>query len=132
MKGRVNHIELHMAKPAETLPFYKELLGYFEWPVMGEWPNMLGMGDHSFSIWLLPSAPEHASTALNRDAAGIGHIGIHVDSKEDVDSFVREFMQPRGIVPQFDTPRAREDFGPTYYQVMFLDPEGLAIEVYHT
>ena len=34
-------------------------------------------------------------------------------------------MQPRGIAPQFETPRARPDFGPSYYQVMFVDPEGL-------
>ena len=31
----------------------------------------------------------------------------------------------------FETPRARPDFSQTYYQVMFVDPEGLAIEVYH-
>jgi catechol 2,3-dioxygenase-like lactoylglutathione lyase family enzyme len=132
MKGRANHIELHMAKPDETLPFYKDLLGYFEWPIMGEWPGGLGMGDNTFSIWFFPTDEAHASTPFTRDGHGIGHFGIHVESKEDVDTFVSEFLRPRGIPAQFDTPRAREDFGPTYYQVMFLDPEGLAIEVYHS
>jgi hypothetical protein len=44
---------------------------------------------------------------------------------------VREFMQPRNIEPQFETPQARPDFRESYYQVMFVDPEGLAVEVFH-
>ena len=61
----------------------------------------------------------------------LNHLGIHVGSKEDVDKFQAEFMQPRGIKAEFETPRPRPDFGGDYYQVMFIDPEGLAIEVFH-
>ena len=39
-------------------------------------------------------------------------------------------MKPKGIAAAFDTPRARADFGGKYYQVMFVDPEGLAVEVF--
>jgi hypothetical protein len=39
-------------------------------------------------------------------------------------------MKPKGIEAQFETPRAREEFSPNYYQVMFVDPEGLAVEVF--
>ena len=39
-------------------------------------------------------------------------------------------VQSNGIEAQFETPRARTDFGPSYYQVMFVDPEGLAVEVF--
>ena len=38
---------------------------------------------------------------------------------------------PRNPSPAQTSSRAREEFSPTYYQVMFLDPEGLAIEVFH-
>jgi len=47
---------------------------------------------------------------------------------------VREYMQPRGIKAEFETPRARPEFNllsGAYYQVMFVDPEGLAVEVFH-
>jgi catechol 2,3-dioxygenase-like lactoylglutathione lyase family enzyme len=132
LKGVANHIELHAAKPEETLPFYKDLLGYFEWPVVAEWPGGLGMGSRQFSLWFFATSDEHKGAPFNRDATGIGHLGIHVDSAADVDRFVEEYLKPRGIATQFDTPRKREDFNPTYYQVMFLDPEGLAIEVYNT
>jgi len=132
VKGRANHVELHIAKPDETIPFYKDLLGYFEWPIMAEWPGGLGMGDNNFSLWFLTTPEEYAKTPFNRDGNGISHFGIHVQSRQDVDTFVTEYLQPHGIRPQFGTPRAREDFGPDYYQVMFVDPEGLAIEVYRS
>jgi hypothetical protein len=34
------------------------------------------------------------------------------------------------MAPEWGTPRVRDDYGGNYYQVMFADPEGLAIEVY--
>jgi catechol 2,3-dioxygenase-like lactoylglutathione lyase family enzyme len=130
MKGLLNHLELHASKPDETIAFYKDMLGYFEWTVIADWPGGLGMSDGNASIWLFPTAEELRSYAFNRDATGLSHIGIHVGSRADVDTFVHDYMQPHGIEPQFETPRARPDFNPTYYQVMFVDPEGLAIEVF--
>jgi catechol-2,3-dioxygenase len=125
------HFELHASKPDETIPFYKDLLSYFEWDVLGEWPGGLGMGDgNQVSLWL--ATPEdHRQHAFDRDATGLSHFAIWVDGREAVDTFVRDYMQPHGIEPQFETPRARGDFGGNYYQVMFVDPEGMAVEVYH-
>jgi catechol 2,3-dioxygenase-like lactoylglutathione lyase family enzyme len=130
MKGTVNHLEIHVSKPDETIPFYKDLLTYFEWQVVSEWPGGLGIGDGTVSLWFFPTPEEHQQPAFERDATGMSHFGIRVESRDDVETFVRDYLGPRGIAPQFDTPRAREDFGPTYYQVMFVDPEGLAIEVF--
>jgi len=130
MRATMNHVELHVSKPDETIPFYKELLGYFEWQVVSEWPGAAGISDGNVSLWFFGTPEAHREHAFNRDATGISHIGLRVGSREDVDRFVSEYLQPHGIEPQFDTPRAREDFGPTYYQVMFVDPEGLAIEVF--
>ncbi|MDA0364954.1 MAG: hypothetical protein O2843_03685 [Chloroflexi bacterium] len=52
VKGKAHHFELHMSKPDETIPFYKDLLGYFEWKVLSEWPGGLGIGE--------PVVPAHA------------------------------------------------------------------------
>jgi catechol 2,3-dioxygenase-like lactoylglutathione lyase family enzyme len=132
VKGTLNHVELHAAQPDVTIPFYKDFLSYFEWNVIAEWPGGLGMGDGHASLWFFPTSDAHKATAFNRDATGIGHIGIHVSSKDDVDAFYNDYMKPKGIQAQFETPRAREDFGGKYYQVMFVDPEGLAVEVFTT
>jgi hypothetical protein len=94
-----------------------------------EGDGMLGIGDGHISLWFLP--PQGEKKAIDRDTGGMNHLGIHVDSAAEVDEFYRDFMQPRGIEAAFDTPRARPEFGASYYQVMFVDPEGLAIEVFH-
>jgi catechol 2,3-dioxygenase-like lactoylglutathione lyase family enzyme len=132
VKGSLNHIELHSADIDATKVFYKEMLGFFDWKVQMEFPGGFGMADgNGTSLWWFATQDPHKATALNRDATGIGHIGIHVDSREDVDAFYNDYMTPKGIEAQFDTPRAREEWG-KYYQVMFVDPEGLAVEVFTT
>ena len=93
-----------------------------------------GVGDGNVSFWFFATQDDHRQHPFDRDATGLNHIGIHVDSKEAVDAFVREYMQPRGIKAEFETPRARPEFNllsGAYYQVMFVDPEGLAVEVFH-
>jgi catechol 2,3-dioxygenase-like lactoylglutathione lyase family enzyme len=130
VRGTFNHIQYNVSKPEATFSFYRDLLAYFEMKTLYDGDGMLGVGDGSVSIWVMPTADETRGEVFNRDANGLNHLGIHVDSKEDVDKFYSEFLKPRGIAPAFETPRARPDFG-DYYQVMFVDPEGLAIEVFH-
>ena len=96
---------------------------------MAEWPGGLGIGDGNVSLWFFPTPDDHRQHDFDRDSTGLSHYGIHVDNKEAVDTFVREYMQPHGIEPQFETPRAR-GLWRKYYQVMFVDPEGLAVEVF--
>jgi catechol 2,3-dioxygenase-like lactoylglutathione lyase family enzyme len=128
VKGTLNHIQYNIVSE-KTKPFYKDLLGYFGMNVLYEDDNMLGVGDGHVSLWFL--APQGDQKPIERDAGGMNHLGIHVDSAAEVDEFQRDFMKPRGIEALFETPRARPEFGGSYYQVMFVDPEGLAIEVFH-
>jgi catechol 2,3-dioxygenase-like lactoylglutathione lyase family enzyme len=130
MKGVANHIELHVANPDATIRFYKDMLGYLEWAPVAEWPGGLGMSDGNVSIWLFTTPDDKRQQSFDRDATGIGHLGFRVGSQSDVDEFASQYMAQHSIQPQFETPRARTDFSPNYYQVMFVDPEGLAIEVF--
>jgi catechol 2,3-dioxygenase-like lactoylglutathione lyase family enzyme len=133
LKGSLNHVEIHAADIDAAKAFYKPLLAYFDWKVMAEFPVGFGMADgNGTSLWWFSTQDAHKAAKFNRDATGIGHVGIHVDSKADVDTFYNEYMKPNGIEAQFETPRARADFGGSYYQVMFVDPEGLAVEVFTT
>jgi len=131
MKGAFNHIQYNIAKSERTLAFFRELLGYFEMANLYDSDGVLGMSDGHLSVWLLPTPEENKADVHNRDGSGLNHLGIHVDSAAAVDRFYSEFMKPHGIEAAFDTPRRRADFSPNYYQVMFVDPEGLAIEVFH-
>lgn len=130
MKGTFNHIEFRTSKAAETFPFYKDLLTHLEWEVVAEWPGAMGLSDGSVSLWFFETIEEHQQAGFNRDAAGVAHFGIHLASRADVEAFTAEYLEPHGIAPILGTPQARDDFGPTYFQVMFEDPEGLLIEVF--
>src|SRR4051794_34675460 len=106
--GTLNHIELRCARPNATIPFYKDFLSYFDWQVIAEFDGGIGMGDGNTSLWFFPPPEENRQHEFDRESTGIRHFGIHVHSKEDVDKFYQQFMQPRGVEAQFETPRARE------------------------
>jgi catechol 2,3-dioxygenase-like lactoylglutathione lyase family enzyme len=130
-KGRLNHIQLNVGGE-QSIQFYRDLLGYFEYKSLLDLGHFCGLSDGSVSVWVgeAPDKPDY-----NRDSIGLNHFGLHVDSSSDVDAFVSEFLQPRGVQPILDSPRHRPDFRPSpgdYYQVLFTDPDGLLIEVYHT
>jgi len=118
-------------KPNRSIPFYKGLFEYFGYKVIFENEGFLGLGNGDHSVWFLKTVPEFASIPYNRDGTGLNHFGIHVESKEDVDKFHKEFMKPRNIKPEFGTPKEGPEFG-TYYQVMFLGPDNIALEVVYT
>jgi catechol 2,3-dioxygenase-like lactoylglutathione lyase family enzyme len=130
VKGSLNHLELHTGNPDATMPFYKDMLSFLGWKVVAEFPAGLGMSDGNASIWWFHTPDDLKTSTFNRDATGISHIGIHLASRADVDEFHTGYMKDHGIEPVLETPRARDDFGPSYYQVMFEDPEGLLIEVF--
>jgi catechol 2,3-dioxygenase-like lactoylglutathione lyase family enzyme len=122
------HFQLNISDPALTIPFYKKLLTYFGYTIIHETDTLLGMGSGVDSFWLMKVGETYLGQHLDRDSVGLNHFAFHVENKADVDKFKVEFMEPNGIKAEFDTPRDRPEFG-VYYQVMFLDPEGLALEV---
>jgi len=126
MKGSFQHVQFNMAN-AGSLQFYKDLMAFLEMKAIVEGEGFAGFSDGHTSFWFFPATAAHP---YHRDGAGMNHLGLAVGSNEDVDRFLREFMQPRGIEAKWETPRFRSEFG-NYYQVMFEDPEGLAIEVFH-
>ncbi len=129
MKGMLQHIQYNAAEESTT-QFYRELAAFFEMDTMYDGGAMLGVTDGAVGFWVLPAFEDHKASVYDRDGAGLNHIGIKVESADDVNAFISDFLQPHGIAPSFDTPKQRADFGATYYQVMFLDPQGLAIEVF--
>lgn len=131
MKGSLKHIQINVSNPSEAIPFYKDLFQYFNYRVIYETDTMIGLGDDHGSIWFMKTEGDAASIPYNRDGNGLNHLAIHVDSKEDVDKFYKEYMQQKNIKPEFDTPRERPEMG-TYYQVMFLGPDNLGLEVVYT
>ncbi|HEY7467189.1 MAG TPA: VOC family protein [Dehalococcoidia bacterium] len=131
MKGTIEHVGINVSGPP-VAAFYQEMLGYFEWNVVAEGEGWSGLTDGHVSMWI---TPPQAESEYNRDAVGLNHLGLHVDTVADVDKFTAEFLKPHGVEPILDSPRVlpgSESRPGIYYQVLFTDPDGQLIEVFHS
>jgi len=130
MKATLGHIQINIQDFERNAELYRKLCNYLEWNIIHDADNFLGamMGTDT-SIWF-SQAPLKENN--NRDSDGLNHIGIHVKSRQDVDTFSLEFMKPNNLKALFETPRAREEMmseGSDYYQVMFELPGAILLEV---
>jgi len=132
MKATFEHVGINTSG-GDATAFHKEMLEFLEFGVVAGGEGWVGLSDGSFSIWITPAQVEEH--AYNRDAVGLNHLGLHVGSVGDVDRFVTEFLKPRGVTPILDSPRVlpgSESRPGIYYQVLFTDPDGQLIEVFHS
>ncbi len=114
----------------ENLPFYRDLLTFLGWDLIGEWPGMIGLGSlGGQSVWFAGQVKEVAN---DYDGPGLNHLAFAAASIADVDEAVA-WLQAHGVPALFETPRHRPEFGrdesSTYYQVMFETPDRILVEI---
>ncbi len=114
----------------ENLPFYRDLLTFLGWDLIGEWPGMIGLGSlGGQSVWFSGQVKEVAN---DYDGPGLNHLAFAAASVADVDEAVA-WLQARGVAALFETPRHRPEFSAdeqsTYYQVMFETPDRILVEI---
>jgi catechol 2,3-dioxygenase-like lactoylglutathione lyase family enzyme len=132
MAATFDHLQFNVGSPETSLPFYKDMLTFLGLEIVAEHEGeLVGASDGHATYYFYRTDEDKRHFPYNRDGTGLNHLALHVQSDAEVDRFISEFMKPRGIEPQWGTPRTRPDYGHPYYQVMFEDPEGLAIEVFH-
>jgi len=129
MRSFVYHIQLNVSDGNISFPFYKNLLTYFDYRVIHEDSTMLGMGSVHTDIWISQTNEGYKSNSFHRKNIGLNHISFGVDSKEAVDTFVYEFLQPNKITPLYDSPREYPEYEKGYYAVYFEDPDRIKLEV---
>jgi catechol 2,3-dioxygenase-like lactoylglutathione lyase family enzyme len=133
MKATFQHVQFNVGDPDGSLPFYRDLFTFLGMKIIVEHPGeLIGASDGATNFYFYRTDEDKRDYVYNRDASGMNHLGLHVETNEDVDRFIEDFLKPHSLEPQWGTPRSRPDYGGQYYQVMFEDPEGLAIEVYHS
>lgn len=131
-KATPGHLVYLIQDFPSNVDFYKDMFDYlgFDTLMSNDMFHAVQSGD--LSLWFMAASD---TTLNNRDAHGLNHLGLHLDSPTAVDEFITDFLNPNGIAPLFDTPRHRPDFAGengTYYQVMFQLPGDLLFEVVHT
>ena len=128
MHAPLGHIQFNVRE--ENLPFYRDLLVFLGWDLIGEWPGMIGLGSvEGQSLWFSGSAKEVHN---DYDGPGMNHLAFAAASVADVDAAV-DYLHGHGVALLFDTPCHRPEFArdaqSTYYQVMFETPDRILLEI---
>ena len=131
LKSKINHLNFLIHNFEENLEIYRKCFDYLGYEKIMDSDGFLAFNNpnDNISIWIMSASTESEN---DRDSNGLNHLGIGVDSKEEVNKFVEEFLKPNNIECLFETPRTRPEFaGETgdYYQVMFQLPGTLLFEV---
>jgi catechol 2,3-dioxygenase-like lactoylglutathione lyase family enzyme len=129
VKASVYHIQLNVVDAGVSVPFYRELLGYFEYRVTHDGRDILGMSNGTTDFWIMQTLAERAATVFHRKNPGLNHVAFRVDSAADVDRFHGEFLTPRGVPILYGGPRDYPEYRPGYHAVFFEDPDRLKLEV---
>ena len=131
MNGFLEHIILNISDPKKSFPFYKDFFDYFGYKIIAQ-----EEGDHiafrkkgTTDFWIVATDAKYLPNKFHRKNVGVNHFAFHISSKEDVDKFVEEFINPRRIETLYETPKAFPQYTPDYYAVFFEDPDRIKLEV---
>ena len=131
--GPPSHLDLNVADPARSLPFYDLVLGALGYrrhdlsADRASWSLALP-GGAVFGIEIRPRREALVRPRHERYAPGIDHLAFHVGSRHDVDRLHRLLVAAGHVVAD---PPAEYDYTPGYYAVAFDDPDGIRLEVVH-
>ena len=128
MQAPLGHIQFNVQEA--NLAFYRDLLLFLGWKLIGEWPGMFGAGSgNGESLWFSGAVKDVSN---DYDGPGMNHLAFAAASIADVDA-AAEYLAAHGVPALFDTPRHRPEFArdahSTYYQVMFESPDRILFEI---
>lgn len=104
----LDHMQFNVR--GENLPFYRDLLTFLGWNLIGEWPGMIGLGSlASQSLWFSGQVKEVAN---DYDGPGLNHLAFAAASIANVDEAVA-WLQARGVAALFETRAIARSFPPT-------------------
>ncbi len=129
MKTSLYHIHLNVSDAKVSLPFYKDLFAYLEYKIIDESSEHVGASNGGTDFWIIETETAYKSNKFHRKNTGINHLAFRLNSKEEIDRFVDEFLKPRGITTLYSTPKVFPEYGGEYYAVFFEDPDRIKLEV---
>jgi catechol 2,3-dioxygenase-like lactoylglutathione lyase family enzyme len=129
VKASVYHLQINVRDAAASLPFYRDLLTYFEYRVVMGGADLLGMSNDTTDFWIMATPAERAAASAHRKNPGLNHVALRVGARADVDRFHDEFLKPRAIPVLYGGPRDYPEYRPGYYAAFFEDPDRLKLEV---
>jgi catechol 2,3-dioxygenase-like lactoylglutathione lyase family enzyme len=131
VKATVYHLQINVGNAGVAVPFWRELLGYFEYRVIAETHDLLSMTNGGTDFWIIRTPAERRARPFHRKHVGLNHVAFRVESRDAVDRFHREFLLSRDVPVLYGGPREYPEYRPGYYAVFFEDPDRLKSEVVH-
>lgn len=128
MKASLGHTGINLSNEKTSFPFWQELLTYLGFELMLDGNHFDASDGHSFLCFSV-TKPDYETPAFHRKHTGLNHIAFTVKSTKDVDDFVKEYLEPRGIPALYGGAKPYPAYADGYYAVYFEDPDRIKIEV---
>ena len=133
----IHHLDLNVSDLDRSARFYDSLLTQIGFHRI----NLSAPGEPPGFDWVAPSdtdrpmtigiyAAKNLGQPHDRHAAGLHHLALRANSRDDVDRLYRMLLQIHAEI--LDPPREYPKYEPGYYAVFFLDPDGLKLEYVFT
>ncbi len=129
MKAYLYHLQINVSDSSRSFSFYKDLLDYLGFKKKYEEGKVVAFSDGKMNIWLEETDEKFRKNNFHRKNTGLNHLAFRVETKEQVDRFHHEFLQPRKIATLYSSPKLFLEYSPTYYAVFFEDPDRIKLEV---
>jgi glyoxylase I family protein len=143
VRGPLSHIDMSVADPDRSIPFYAAFLGAIGYhrfrsdhpEFTGERPKRAAWfiryaGGGIFGLEVRPAKPKSRGNVHDRYAPGLHHMAFHVESRAAVDEVHAQVLAAGGTVldPPADYSH-QQGYTEGYYAVFFADPDGVKLEV---
>jgi catechol 2,3-dioxygenase-like lactoylglutathione lyase family enzyme len=130
MKTTLSHIGINLSNEEKSFSFWQNLLKYLEFDLMLDGNHFDANDGHAF-LCFSTTKPGYRESPFHRKRTGLNHVAFSVSSRQEVDRFIKEYMEPHNISALYGG--AKEyDYTPGYYAVYFEDPDRIKIEVAFT
>lgn len=125
-KSLLSHVELNVSDYRKSVLFYDRILRPLGWTKINSTREFTAYTDGMLKLILCPVDPDHAMKGFHRKRIGLNHLALSAPSKNAVDEFLKNVIQPNGIELLYSE-------GPSgdanYYALFFEDPDRLKIEL---
>ena len=126
----IAHIQLTVNDTKRCLPFWERLCHFLEMKTLVKAPDVVYCIGSRTGIVVRGAPPEKRGKPFDQDTAGLHHLCFRARRRQDVDAihrFANQELGARIVHPPEEGPH----FAPSYYSVLFEDPDGIRVEVNH-
>jgi len=129
IKGTLQHTKINISNPAISIPFYKEFFTYLQYKIIEESDEHIAFTDGVSDFWLIKTESGYENTKFNSENTGLNHFAFIVESKDDVDTFYKDFILNKNRTTLYGAPALYPEYHKDYYAVFFEDPDGIKLEI---